>query len=194
MVPFLVTAVVLALLYPWTRVQDAPSGAKLKLVVTAPLVWLLAKGWIEPMALGTTLLFFVFVFVVVLWAPYFAHRYSISFSRFLFSIPVKLGAFRPHYDEARFAASEGRLKEAVELIQDELDKSPTDFEGLMLLASGYQAMEEPEKAIAVARQIQNNPDANPEQQAAAYHVVTECLAQQHDLQLRGRPPKPIPSP
>lgn len=192
LIPLLSCVVVFAVLYPLTRDPDAPPHGRLKLILTMPGVWLLANRLIGGSLADFIFLVFLFVAIIFLWAPFISHRYSVSFSRFLFSVPQKRGAFRPNYDEARFAASEGRLAEAISLIQDELDKSPDDFEGLMLLASGYQAMEEPERAMSIARRIQSNRMACLEQKEAANHLFTECLSLQHQLQLRGRSPKPIP--
>lgn len=192
LMPFLACLIVLPILFWFTRVQDAPSGGIPRLVLSAPAVWLIAESLQHPPSSAHVFVVFLFVALVLLWVPFFSQRFAVSFTRFLHSVPVRRGAFRPNYDEARYAASQGRLKEAMELIQDELDKSPTDFEGLMLLASGYQALEEPERAMTLARRISRNPMACPEQKEAANHVYNECLSLQHKLQLQGRPPKPIP--
>ena len=192
LIPFLSCLFVIPVLIWLMRAEDPPKGTWFRFLITLVAVWNIADSWQGQLSMAMGKGVFLLAGVVFLWMPYYGRRLSAAFAKYIYSIPQKRGAFRPDYQEARSAAEIGDIQRAFELIRDELEKEPRNFEGLMLLASGLQSQKEPEKAMMAMKKILDNPDATPEQKRLAEVVYTDCIALQHQLSILGRPPLDLP--
>jgi hypothetical protein len=103
----------------------------------------------------------------IMWAPEMAWHSSRLLSTLLHGDGRAGGGFRPEYHLARHYLKEGDLAEALRHCQEELDKEPNDFEGLLLLAQIWLDRKRPPEAIKALERIIASPLATDEQRATA---------------------------
>ncbi len=129
---------------------------------------------------------FLFVGVCFLWSPNLAHGLSNLAINSLFGGCGKgsIGGFRPDYREARAKIDAEQWDAAIALVQHELTKSPTDYEGRALLAALYHEKKLPSEAIVHLEVILHNPHATDAQKSAAAAAKHECLALVRDSMVK----------
>ncbi|MSU56864.1 MAG: tetratricopeptide repeat protein [Pedosphaera sp.] len=98
-------------------------------------------------------------------AGFFANR----FVDFLNSEPTRTSGFLADYRTAKIAARDGDLPQAIKFAEEQLEKKPKQYEGLMLLASLYADAGHVEKAITMMNRILTNPGATGKQKQTALH-------------------------
>ena len=96
-------------------------------------------------------------------AGFFSNR----FVDFINSEPRRDSGFMPDFVAAKIAARDGDLKQAIFLAEEQLEKDPKHYEGLMFVASLYADAGKIEKAITLMNRIYSNPASTGEQKQAA---------------------------
>jgi hypothetical protein len=149
------------------------------------LVLVLVMVLIDQSGLGYGMILEVFLLVVLcfMWMPHVAHCVSALLVNTMFGGFEKgsLGGFRPDYREARIRIEAGDLDAAIELVQHEIGKAPTDFEGRSLMAALYHEKKQPRKALVHLEAILNDPQATDSQKQAAAVAKAQCLELQQYL-------------
>lgn len=154
------------------------EGRWLNIGFSLVMVWVIALTLQNGPGYAAIPVIFLFVGVCFLWSPNVAHGLSGLLLNTLFEGCGKgsIGGFRPDYREARAKIDAEQWDAAIELVQHELIKSPTDYEGRTLLAALYHEKELPSEAIVHLEVILHNPHATDAQKSAAAAAKTECLA------------------
>jgi tetratricopeptide (TPR) repeat protein len=88
-------------------------------------------------------------------------------SAFFFADGHADAGLRAEFRYARSAKREGDLKEAIRLAQQELEKDPKNYEGLLLLAAIYEEMKIPDQAMLQLNAALSHPDVTDAQREFA---------------------------
>jgi hypothetical protein len=96
---------------------------------------------------------------------FFANR----FVDFLNSEPTRTSGYLPDFRAAKIAARDGDLAHAILLAEEQLEKEPKQYEGLMFLGSLYADAGHVQKAIAMMNRIMTNPQTTGPQKQSALH-------------------------
>jgi hypothetical protein len=89
------------------------------------------------------------------------------FVSFLNSEPTRNSGFLPDFRAAKVFARDGELAHAIVLAEEQLEKDPKQYEGLMFVASLYADAGHVQKAIAMMNRIITNPLATGVQKQCA---------------------------
>jgi hypothetical protein len=83
---------------------------------------------------------------------------------------------RPDFGLAQSHRRECEMKEAIAATRRELEKDPTNFEGLLLLAHLYQDVNSPRDALEQLEVILKNPQASDDQKKTANAEQAACMS------------------
>ena len=132
--------------------------------------------------LGQLIVIVAVVALGFLWRESLAWLASGAFMATIFGDQFRLTGFQPTFRFARIALRDGDWKEALAMTQEELAKSPLNFEGLLLLAEIHIGLDEPAKALVELEKILANPDSTPDQRNTAEAWKSQCLKRQKQLE------------
>ena len=105
---------------------------------------------------------------IISWiADRLAGLFANGLVNFLNSEPTRTSGFLPDYRPAKIAARDGDLSQAILFTEEQLEKNPNHYEGLMLLGSLCADAGQPDKAIQMMNRIIANPEATGKQKQTA---------------------------
>ena len=175
-------------LYALTKPPEMRRHRWLKLAVSFPLVLMLANAFtlvVKPGAYGSIPgglgAIAAIVLLGFLWCGNIAHFTSRKTTSFLFGDGRGGGGFVPDYKEARWKAEAGELDAAIELTKEQLEKSPTDYEGLTFLATLYNETNRPKDALAQLDRILANPHVTDTQRHEVMGARIDLLNTHRDI-------------
>jgi tetratricopeptide (TPR) repeat protein len=128
----------------------------------------------------------IVILVVASFSAWFSAK---AISAFFFSDARAGAGLRPEFRYARYARREGDLKEAMKLVRQELEKDPTNYEGLLLLAAIHEEMKRPDQAVSALNAILSNPGATEAQKEFA-RAEQDRLHEAQDRSSSVPPPLP----
>jgi hypothetical protein len=174
----LLAGVMLGLSHP----VELRPGRRWKMAVSLPMlalaILIMIQGAGNPAAAIGQVTTYVFLIGVpgLIWTPNITWFAARIISEVLHGSGRAGGGFRPDFSLARHYLKEGDLEEALKLTDEELDKDPCNFEGMLLLAQICLYRKEPDKAIKALEVIIANPDATDQQKelAVAEKKRLEC--------------------
>jgi tetratricopeptide (TPR) repeat protein len=153
--------------------EELRPGRIWKMAVSLPMLAIglgimAAKATNAFVAVGQVTFYVFFIGIPILfWTPNLAWYAGRGLTTLLQGSGRGGGGFRPEFGLVRSHLEEGNLKEALKLLEEELDKDRHNFEGLLLLAQLQLDRKQPRKAIAALQTIIDGPDTTEEQRALA---------------------------
>jgi hypothetical protein len=182
-----VGAVLAPVMWLLSRSVEFRAGRWRKILFTAPAILLLAWGFDHAVAHQGDAFFTVGVFsgatilFALIWMPELTHIGASGFSHLLYGDGRAGGGFVPDYKDARWKIEEGNLEAAIKLTKDQLAKSPTDYEGLILLATLYNETDRPKEALAQLERILSNPLTTDTQRREVMGAKLDLINTHKDL-------------
>lgn len=138
----------------------------LKLALSMPPVLVIASALSELTAANAYFSAFSFGILGFIWRSPMAHFGAFVFTRLLYGDMNRPTGIRAEFAAAKRLRFHGDLDDALRLTQTELEKDPSNYEGLLLLAQLYIDTDAPERALQTLDLLLAETQLTAEQLAA----------------------------
>jgi|SRR5581483_11714559 len=169
-----VVAVIEAILFFLTRPEELQNRRWTRLAIS---FFLVAAGTM----LGPLVTIVAMAFMAFLWTDVLSHYAAGGIVNFLHRDISSETGIRADFRYARNHRRDGETDKAITAIERELEKEPTNYEGLMLLAEIYEDLNQPGEALKHLQIIMDNSGATEDQKNYAQWEQEKCRQLQRHL-------------
>lgn len=160
----LVSIVTILLGLAATRDLELRPFRWLKIALTLPIVLYLTFVFRNELERVTGYFaIFSFAILAVIWKSSMAHFGSLAVGRLIYGDMTRPTGIQADFSGPKALRKHGDLAEAIALAQQELEKEPHSYEGLLLLADLYLEADEQPRALKTMEKLLGNADLTKEQ-------------------------------